>query len=204
VKTVLPRRPALPILNCLLLLSAPACPAIAQSPEAALNAEDLALNITNTGSKGVAAAATIHHTVTLRNVPHRFFDDATPWQGDREALLTAVRALQKAFAERDMKTIEASFRSVYDSTRSWKDFATFDEIMKNLEQSLKTCSVADLPAKLKVESFYEGRLFHVAAEDGAAPVRIVSTLVSDDSGPDFLEIGEFWCYCQGAWLPLGN
>jgi hypothetical protein len=71
--------------------------------------------------------------------------------------------------------------------------------------SLKQSKVVDLPANLKVESFYDGRLFHVTDANGLAPIRAVSLKTGAGGHPDeMLEMGDFWCNRNGAWLPLQN
>jgi hypothetical protein len=153
----------------------------------------------------IVGTGTIRHTMTLRNVPQRIFDDATPWQGDPDAVLAAVRALRHALAKPDAQQIAASFRSLYDTTYGLKDFATFDEFVGRFIEALKTCKLSDLPAKLKVEGFYGGRLWRVVGPDDAAPIRILSSADSDKGELEtVMELGDLWCYRDGAWLPLGK
>ncbi len=153
----------------------------------------------------IMGAGTVRHSVTLRNVPHHFFDDATPWHADPAALLTAVQALHKAFLKRDYKTIAASLRPVYDSSPNLRQLGGFDEMMRQLQQSLRSCTVTDLPKELKVETYYDGRLFRVTGENGAAPIRAFPAHIPAGGEPEaLLEIGSFWCYRHGEWLPLGR
>jgi hypothetical protein len=155
--------------------------------------------------KKIAGAGSIQFVVKLRNLPHRLFDDAAPWHGDPNAVLTAVHDLHKAFAERDMKVISAALRPAFDNMEDAKQLGSFDGMMAHLNDSLKGSKVAELPANLKVESFYDGRLFRVNGANGLAPIRAASIKVDADGRPDeFLELGEFWCYRDGIWLPLGD
>jgi hypothetical protein len=151
----------------------------------------------------VSGAGTVEHTVTLRNVPSHPFDDATPWKGSPDALLAEVRALHKHLAARDSKALAVSLRSVYETSPGLKSLGSYDEILSRLEDALTKCTVADLPSKLKVESFYDGRLLRVSGEDGGAPVRLIGS--EDGGAPEtVLELGAFWSYRHGAWLPLGQ
>jgi hypothetical protein len=151
--------------------------------------------------KKVDGAATIRLTLTLRDVPHHIFDDATPWKGDTAPVLAAVKSFHEALAKRDMKAIAALLRPEYDST-SMKEFGPFDDMMHEFEENLKRSKVAALSAKLTVESFYDGRLLLVSDANGAEPIRC-SSLDSADGAPEMgMETGGFWCYRQGVWIPL--
>jgi hypothetical protein len=56
-----------------------------------------------------------------------------------------------------------------------------------------------------VESFYDGRLFRVTGANGLAPIRAVSVKTGAGGHPDeILEMGDLWCYRNGARLPLQN
>lgn len=155
--------------------------------------------------KKIAGAGTIEFKLALRNLPHRLFDDATPWSGDPQAVLTAVRALYKAFAVRDMKAIGDAIRPAFESTQDAKEPGSFDAMMAHFEESLKGSKLAELPAQLKVESFYDGRIFRVTDANGLAPIRAASIKVDADGRPDEdLELGAFWCNRNGVWVPLGE
>ena len=155
--------------------------------------------------KKIAGAGRIQFAVKLRNLPHRLWDDAAPWHGDPNAVLTAVRALHMAFAERDMKAIAAALRPAFESMEDANQLGSFDGMMAHFEDSLKASKVAELPAGLKVETFYDGRLFRVTGANGLAPIRAASIKVDPDGHPDeLLELGEFWCNRNGVWLPLGD
>jgi hypothetical protein len=155
--------------------------------------------------KKIAGAGTIEYSLTLRNFPHRLFDEAAPWKGDPQAVLTAVRALHKAFVARDMKAISSALRPGFESMQDAKELGSFDGMMAQFEQSLKGSKIEELPANLKVESFYEGRLFRVADGQGRAPIHAASIKVGTDGRPEeLLELGQFWCYRNGVWLPLGD
>jgi hypothetical protein len=151
----------------------------------------------------MAGAAAIQHSVALRNAPHHVYDNATPWQGDPNAVLEAVRGLHKAFVDRDMKSVAASLRPQYENTREADRMDSFDHMMREFEQNLKRSKVASLPARLKVERFLDGRLLRVSGEDGAAPIQAASAQVGGDGRPELLlEFGALWCYRQGAWIPV--
>jgi hypothetical protein len=155
--------------------------------------------------KEIAGAGTIQYSLTLGNVPHHIFDDATPWKGDPNAVLAAVQALHKALALRDMKTVAGFLRPVFESPDSGQNPANFDAMIAHFGASLKQSKVVDLPANLKVESYYDGRLFRVTDANGHAPIRAVSIKAGADGRPDqMLEMGEFWCNRNGDWLPLQN
>jgi hypothetical protein len=155
--------------------------------------------------KRIDGAGIIQYSLSLRNVPHRLFDDATPWRGDPEAVLAAVQALHKAFVGRDMKAIAAALRPAFDLMPDAKQPGSFDGMIAHFGQSLKGSKVAELQAKLKVEGFYDGRLFRVTDSNGLAPIRAASIKLGSDGRPDeMLELGQFWCYCNGVWLPLAD
>jgi hypothetical protein len=155
--------------------------------------------------KKIAGAGTIEYSLTLRNLPHRLFDDAAPWKGDPQAVLTAVQTLHTAFVARDMKTIAAAIRPAFESMADAPPPGSFDAMIAHFGQSLKTSKVAVLPANLKVESFYDGRLFRVTDAQGRAPLRATSIKLASDGTPDeMLELGQFWCYRNGVWLPLAD
>jgi len=155
--------------------------------------------------KKIAGAGTIQYTLTLRNLPHRLFDDATPWHGDPEAVLTAVQALHKAFAGHEMKAIGDALRPSFEMSEGGKQPGNFEAMMAHFGESLKGSKVSELPAKLKVESFYDGRLFRVTDANGLAPIRAASIKAGADGRPDeMLELGDFWCFRNGVWLPLPN
>jgi hypothetical protein len=146
----------------------------------------------------------ITHNLTLTNVPHWFFEDAAPWQGDKQDLLQAVQALHKAFASRDIKTISASLHPMFAELSSvmGPGMGSFDESMDEMGKWLKTAKVDPLPAGLNVESFYGGRLFVVSRKDGSAPIRIVSAETDKDTGqPDrVLESGVYWTRRDNQWV----
>jgi len=153
--------------------------------------------------KKIAGAGTIQYSLALRNVPHHIFDDATPWNGDPNAVSTAVQALHKALVVRDMKAIAGIFRPSYDGSPDAQRLGSFDDMIGEFEKSLKGSKVADLPMKLNVESFYNGRLLRVTGADDRAPIRSASITLSTDGRPDeLLEMGDFWCYRNGAWILL--
>jgi hypothetical protein len=78
-------------------------------------------------------------------------------------------------------------------------------MMAHFEESLKGSKLAELPAQLKVESFYDGRIFRVTDANGLAPIRAASIKVDADGRPDEdLELGAFWCNRNGVWVPLGE
>lgn len=155
--------------------------------------------------KKIAGAGTIEFKLALRNLPHRLFDDAAPWHGDPQAVLSAVRALHKAFAARDMKAIGDAIRPAFESTQDAKEPGSFDAMMVHFGESLKGSKLAELPAQLKVESFYDGRLFRVTDVNGLAPIRAASIKADADGRPDEeLELGAFWCNRNGVWVPLGD
>jgi uncharacterized Zn-binding protein involved in type VI secretion len=155
--------------------------------------------------KEIAGAGTIQYSLTLGNVPHHIFDDATPWKGDPNAVLAAVQALHTALAAHDMKIIAAFLRPVFESPGSGQDPANFDPMIAHFVASLKQSKVADLPPNLKVESFYDGRLFRVTDANNLAPIRAVSLKSGTGGHPEeMLEMGDFWCNRNGAWLPLQN
>lgn len=155
--------------------------------------------------KKIAGAGTIEYSLTLRNLPHRLFDDAAPWKGDPQAVLTAVQTLHKAFVARDMKTIADAIRPAFESMADAPPPGSFDSMIAHFGQSLKTSKVAVLPANLKVESFYDGRLFRVTDGQGRSPLRATSIKLASDGTPEeMLELGQFWCYRNGVWLPLAD
>jgi hypothetical protein len=153
----------------------------------------------------MVGAGTLQYTLTLRNLPHRLFDDAAPWHGDPEAVLTAVRALHKAFAGHEMKAIGDALRPSFEISESGKQPGNFDAMMAHFGASLKRSKVAELSAKLKVESFYDGRLLRVTDANGFPPIRAASIKTGADGRPDeLLDLGDFWCLRNGVWLPLPN
>ncbi len=155
--------------------------------------------------KKIAGAGTIQYSLTLRNVPHRLFDDASPWSGDPKAVLTAVQALHKAFVSHDRKAIAAFLRPAFESSGDARQMGSFDDVVGNFEKSLEASKVAALPVKLNVESFYGGRLFRVTDANGLAPIRAASIKTGAGGQPgQMLEMGEFWCYRNGAWVLLGD
>ena len=56
---------------------------------------------------------------------------------DPQAVLTAVRALHKAFVARDMKAISSALRPGFESMQDAKELGSFDGMMAQFEQSLK-------------------------------------------------------------------
>ncbi|MGD0630807.1 MAG: hypothetical protein ABR987_15865 [Terracidiphilus sp.] len=153
--------------------------------------------------KELAGAGTIQYSLTLNNVPRHIFDDATPWKGDPNAVLAAVQALHKALVLRDMKTIAGFLRPVFESPESGQNPANFDAMIAHFGASLRQSKVVDLAPNLKVESYYDGRLFRVTDANGLAPIHAVSIKTAAGAHPDeMLEMGDLWCNRNGAWLPL--
>jgi len=151
----------------------------------------------------LAGAGTLQYSLTLSNVPHHIFDDATPWKGDPNAVLAAVQALHKALVLHDMTTVAGFLRPVFESPGSGQNPANFDAMIAHFGSSLRQSKVVDLPANLKVESYYDGRLFRVIDAKGLAPIRAVSIKSGADGHPnEMLQMGDLWCYRNGAWLPL--
>jgi hypothetical protein len=150
----------------------------------------------------VTAAATIRHSITLQNTPYHVFDDATPWKGENGPVLVAVKALHTAVAKRDLKAFAAFVRPEYDLLPRLHAWGTFDEQMKEVEGNLKNCTLAPLPAKLSVESYYGGRLVLVTDPDGAPPIRAMCSSEPGTPADIPWEQGAFWCYRQGIWIPL--
>jgi hypothetical protein len=152
----------------------------------------------------ITGVGKVEFSVTLRNVPHHLFDDATA-TGDPKAVLTAVQALHKALASVDMKAVAASLRPGFETMPEAKTPGSFDAMIGGFEGSLKDSRVAPLEANLKVETFYDGRLLRVTNADGSAPIRAASKKLGSDGQPEgMLEIGEFWCNRNGSWVLLPN
>jgi hypothetical protein len=149
-------------------------------------------------------AGVITHDLALTNVPHWSFQDAAPWQGDKQDLLQAVQALHNAFADRDIKTVSARLHPMFIELSSvmGPGMGSFDESMSEMGKWLKTAKVDPLPADLNVDSFYGGRLFVVSRKDGSAPIRIASIEIDKDTGqPDrVLESGVYWTRRNNQWV----
>jgi hypothetical protein len=152
----------------------------------------------------IKGSGTIAHNLLLRNVPHWAFQDAEPWRGDKQDVLTAVRALHKAFADRDMKSISAGLRPMFDemSAVMGPGMGSFDEGMGEMQKMLKTAKVDALPADLSVESFYGDRLMVVSRKDGGPPIRITAAKIDQDTGrPEvLLESGAYWTRRDSRWV----
>jgi hypothetical protein len=152
----------------------------------------------------VKGAGTITQNLNLTHVPRWFFEDAPPWQGEKQDVIQAVQVLHKAFADRDMKAISASLHPMFTELSSvmGPGMGSFEDSMKQMQEWLKTAKVDPLPADLNVESFYGGRLFVVSGKAGAAPIRIASAEVDKDTGrPErLLESGQFWTRRNNQWV----
>jgi hypothetical protein len=126
-------------------------------------------------------------------VPHWGWLDAEQWTGDDQALLAAVSALHAAFAKGNVKAIIAAYKPFADDMKPYmgpiaeSDFA----------EPLKGGTVQALPTDLKVESFYDHRLFVVHTSDGAPPIRVDNEAVV--KGMPALEAGEYWIRKGGQW-----
>jgi hypothetical protein len=152
----------------------------------------------------IKGAGTITRNLALRNVPHWAFQDADPWQGDKQDVLKAVQELHKAFVERDLKALSASLRPSFDdmSTVMGAAMGNFDDGMKGMVQGLKSARVEPLPADLNVESFYGGRLIVVSDKDGRPPIQITSAEIDKQTGrPErMLESGGYWTRRDNRWV----
>ena len=117
-----------------------------------------------------------------------------------------MRALHKAFASNDGKTLAASLRPGFDdlSTVMGPVLGNFDEGMKGIQQELKSAKVEPLPAGMKVESFYGDRLIVVSGKDGRPPIQIVSLKVDPDTGRPtrMLESGGYWIHRDNRWIMI--
>ena len=152
----------------------------------------------------IKGAGTITHELVLRNVPHWAFQDAEPWQGDKQDVLKAVEALHRAYADHDIKSLSASLRPSFDdiSTVMGPALGNFDEGMKGMVEGLKSASVGPLSADLNVESFYGGRLIVVSGKDGRPPIQITSAEIDKQTGrPErMLESGGYWMHRDNRWV----
>lgn len=112
----------------------------------------------------IAGAGKAECKVSLKDVPRWGWLNAEPWTGDDQALLTAVSAPHAAFKKGDTKAILAAYKPFADDMKPYmgpiaeSDFA----------EPLKGGTVQPLPADLKVDSFYDHRLFVVQRADGSA------------------------------------
>jgi hypothetical protein len=154
----------------------------------------------------IKGAGAITHNLVLRNVPHWAFQEGEPWRGDKRDVLEAVRALHKAYADHDMKSLTASLRPMFDdmSPVMGPALGNFDDNMREMQQWLKTVRVDPLPAdvKLKVESFYGDRLMVVSGEDGHPPIQITSAKIDEQTGRRGreLESGGYWIRRNSRWV----
>jgi hypothetical protein len=140
----------------------------------------------------ITGAGTTEYNLPLKDVPRWGWLDAEQWTGDNQALLAAVAALHAAFGKGDVKAIMALYKPFADDMLPYMGPLPEDE----LAGPLKGATVQPLPADLKVESFYDHRLFVVRRADGSAPIRVDNEAVK---GMPALESGEFWIRKGGQW-----
>ena len=142
------------------------------------------------------------YTVVLQGVPQWAFLTGTAWSGDKNAVLAAVRALHKAYADRDFKTIEAVQKAGFDdlSAAMGEALGSYADLCADQRKLLKTAKLSPLDAQLTVESFYDGRLLVVSDKDGLAPIRLASAAVDKEGRPkETMATGQFWIYRDGKW-----
>ena len=154
----------------------------------------------------IAGSGKVEKTIVLKNVPQWAFLAAEPFNGNKDDVLVAVRALHKAFVEHDAKTLQAMLKPMYDDVLAYMGEAavgTLDDFAKQMADYARNPKVEPPPADLKVESGYGNRLFVVLSPCGKAPIQAASKELGQDGHPKWLwETGSYWIHRPDGWFVI--
>ena len=145
------------------------------------------------------------NTIVLKNVPRWAFLEVQPFAGNKDDVLTAVRALHKAFADHDAKTLQAAFKPMYDDLLPYMGEALGSpaQFAAQMTELATNSKVEPLPADLKVESGYGDRLFIVTTPSGKAPIQAASRQLSQDGKPQWtMHTGMYWIHRTDGWFVI--
>jgi len=154
----------------------------------------------------IAGSGKIEKTIVLKNVPKWAFLEVQLFTGNKDEVLVAVRALHKTFADHDAKAIEAGLKPMYNDLVGYMGetaMGTPAQFAANLSEAATEAKLQPLPANLKVESAYEGRLFIVTDAGGKAPIQLASKKLTKSGHPEWtMETGEYWIHRPDGWFVI--
>jgi hypothetical protein len=153
----------------------------------------------------ITGSGKIEKTLVLKNVPKWAFLEVQPFTGNKDDVLTAVRALYKALSDHDTRTVEATLKPMYTDLASFMGEAvgTPADFTSQMKEMATGCTLAPLPTDLKVASAYDGRLFVVTDAGGNAPIQLASKKLNKSGHPDWtMETGEYWIHRPEGWFVI--
>ena len=153
----------------------------------------------------ITGSGKLEKTIVLKNVPKWAFLEAQPFTGNKDDVLAAVRALYKALAAHDTKTVEATLKPMYTDLSAFMGEAvgTPADFTETIKEMATGCKLAPLPPDLKVESAYDGRLWVVTDAAGQAPIQLASRKLNKEGRPEeTMETGEYWIHRPDGWFVI--
>lgn len=152
------------------------------------NSEDMVLTLEQVGSGELTGS------VEVEGLPDWSWTGATPQDGAAAGLEDAVADFHDAFARADIDRIIAVARPFLTDQAHYGmlDEAVFRE---ELTPILEIGELKDLP-ELSIDSYLDGRVFHVTDADGHAPVNLE---FENDEMSGAVRTGEWWSLIEGNW-----
>lgn len=152
----------------------------------------------------ISGAGKAEKTIVLKNVPQWAFLEVQPFAGNKDDVLSAVRALHKAFADHDAKALQVAFKPMYNDLFPYVGEAAMGspaDFASQMTELATNSKVGALPADLKVESGYGDRLFVVTGASGKAPIQAASKQLAEDGHPQWtMETGVYWIHRSDGWF----
>ena len=153
----------------------------------------------------ITGTGNLEKTIVLKNVPKWAFLEVQPFTGNKDDVLAAVRALYKALAAHDTKTVEATLKPMYTDLAAFMGEAvgTPADFTAEIKEMTTASKLAPLPSDLKVDSAYDGRLWVVTDAAGEAPIQLASKKLNKEGHPEStMETGEYWIHRADGWFVI--